>query len=78
MTDTTARARAAHYFDRNIAPAERAAGLSDDMTEAGRIRYIRDTAANPEAVRQLTDMYPRIAAACFSCGAPAAIGVPDR
>ncbi|MGC4788155.1 hypothetical protein ACLQ22_09965 [Micromonospora sp. DT178] len=32
MTDTTARA--AHYFDRNIAPAEpaaeRAAGLSDD------------------------------------------------
>ncbi|MEH1098453.1 hypothetical protein [Micromonospora sp. CPCC 205561] len=66
MIDITARA--AHYFHRNIAPAERATGPSDDMTEAGRIRHIRDTAVDPEAVRQLTDMYPRTAAVCFSCG----------
>jgi hypothetical protein len=57
VIDTTGQELAGRYFTENIEPDVRSAGFPDDMIEAARARYIRDATANPEAMRQIRDMY---------------------
>lgn len=54
---TEDEALAARYFDEEQAPGLRADGMPDEGITHLRLRYIADAAANPEAMRQLREMY---------------------
>lgn len=49
---------AARFFDEHKAPGLRREGFTDDTIESLRARYVADARANPEAVRQLRELYP--------------------
>lgn len=48
---------AAQYFDEEQAPGLRADGMPEEGIAHLRQRYIRDAAANPDAVRELRDLF---------------------
>lgn len=48
---------AARYFDEEQAPGLRADGMPEDGVAHLRQRYITGALANPEAVRQLREIY---------------------
>lgn len=48
---------ASRFFVENIAPGYIAGGVPEDGMSFYQARYVRDVAANPEAVRQLQEHY---------------------
>lgn len=48
---------AARYFDENIGPGLQRDGMPEEGVAHLRRRYVTDAVANPEAVRQLREIY---------------------